>query len=108
MNVSGSTASSAPCPAASSSSFTALATHASASRITGVAWMAATRTLRMLTMLTGPDPLAGNVPDDARAARPPDQRRDLLGERRARGHDPEPHRIDGAEQQRAHVPVVVM
>src|SRR3954447_25927145 len=53
MNVSGSTASSAPWPAASSSSRMAFATQPSASRITGVAWIAATRTVRMLAMLTG-------------------------------------------------------
>ena len=42
-NASGSTASSTPSAAASRSSDTALSTVASASRITGVAWMAATR-----------------------------------------------------------------
>ena len=47
MNVSGRTASCAPCPAASSNSRIAFATHASASRITGVAWIAATRTVCM-------------------------------------------------------------
>ena len=47
-NVSGSTASSAPCPAASSISRIAFATDASPSRITGVAWIAATRTVRMV------------------------------------------------------------
>ncbi len=68
MKVSGSTASSAPPPAASSSSRTALATLASASRITGVAWIAATRTLRSsdtIAILTGADPLARDIPHNA-------------------------------------------
>ena len=47
---SGSTASSAPASAASPSRRTALATLASASRISGVAWIAATRTLRRTVM----------------------------------------------------------
>ncbi len=44
-NTSGSTARRAPRPAASASSATAFSTVASASRMTGVAWIAATRTV---------------------------------------------------------------
>src|SRR3954449_3768381 len=47
MKVSGSTASCASWRAASARRDTALSTHASASRMTGVAWMAATRTVAM-------------------------------------------------------------
>src|SRR3954468_2605053 len=52
-NVSGSTASLAPSRAASSSRPIALSTQADASRITGVAWIAATRTVAMGPTLTG-------------------------------------------------------
>ena len=55
MKHSGSTASSAPASAASPSSRAALATLPSASRISGVAWIAATRTLRR-TVIAALDP----------------------------------------------------